>query len=142
MRADEHAVASRSTRQRGAIQQVIAEAGRPLSPQEILALAQERVPNLGIATVYRNLKLLVDAQQLVVVELPGYSPRFEAVGQLPHHHFQCRDCDRVFDVPHAEGDSVHAVPRGFKVEHHELTLYGVCRDCGRSSRQREPRRQR
>ena len=50
----------RSTRQRSAIRQVIDEARRPLSPPEVLELAQQQVAAMGMATVYRNLKLLLD----------------------------------------------------------------------------------
>ena len=45
----------RETRQRRAIRHVIEEAGRPLSPHEVLKGAQV-YPRLGIATVYRTLK--------------------------------------------------------------------------------------
>ena len=46
------AIMERSTRQRTAIRETLAEAGRPLSPQEILTAAHAQVPGLGIATVY------------------------------------------------------------------------------------------
>ena len=49
----------RSTRQRRAIREAFLEAGRPLSPQEVLELARKKVPSLGLATVYRTLKGLV-----------------------------------------------------------------------------------
>ena len=68
----------RSTRQRSAIRQTIAAAGRPLSPQEVLQAAQTQVPGLSLATVYRNLKLLQDAAEVSVVSLPGDSPRYES----------------------------------------------------------------
>ena len=42
---------SRKTPQREAIREAIEAADRPLSPQEILELAQRAVPQLGIATV-------------------------------------------------------------------------------------------
>ena len=41
-----------------AIRQVLKNAGRPLSPQEIFNMSQREVTGLGIATVYRNLKSL------------------------------------------------------------------------------------
>jgi hypothetical protein len=43
----------RNTRQRSAIRDAIAQAERPLLPQEVLDAAQRAVPGLGIATVYR-----------------------------------------------------------------------------------------
>ena len=119
----------RSTRQRSAIRQVIDEAHRPLSPPEVLALAQQQVAALGMATVYRNLKLLLDEGAVQMVTLPGDSPRYESAGHAHHHHFQCEACGRVFDVHACPGDLSGMAPAGFQVHHHELTLYGQCADC-------------
>lgn len=119
----------RNTRQRSAIRDAIARADRPLLPQEVLDAAQQEVPGLGIATVYRNLKALVEEGELQAVHLPGENPRFERVGHQHHHHFQCRQCQRVFDVHACPGDLGQLAPKGFTVEHHDLTLYGRCSDC-------------
>lgn len=119
----------RNTRQRTAIRDAIARADRPLLPQEVLDAAQQAVPGLGIATVYRNLKQLVEDGELQPVNLPGENVRYEAVGHLHHHHFQCRQCQRVFDVHACPGDLSRLAPQGFTVEDHELTLYGRCSTC-------------
>jgi Fur family transcriptional regulator, ferric uptake regulator len=135
----------RNTRQRNAIRDAIAQAERPLLPQEILDAAQAEVPGLGIATVYRNLKALVGEAQLQAVNLPGENPRFELVGHHHHHHFQCRQCQRVFDVHACPGDLGRLAPPGFTVEDHDLTLYGRCKDCpvpAASTAKRKPHRHR
>jgi Fur family ferric uptake transcriptional regulator len=119
----------RSTRQRAAIRDAISAAGRPLLPQEVLDAAQTQVPGLGIATVYRNLKALLEDGELQTVALPGENLRYEPVGHAHHHHFQCTACDRVFDVHACPGNLARLAPAGFSVESHDLTLYGRCRDC-------------
>jgi Fur family ferric uptake transcriptional regulator len=121
----------RSTRQRTAISSVIDAAGRPLSTQEVLDAAQIDVPTLGLATVYRNLKLLVDSGDIAAVTLPGDSPRYESTlhAHEHHHHFQCTTCKRVFDVHDCPGDLAGLAPKGFTVERHDLTLYGRCDEC-------------
>ena len=119
----------RNTRQRSAIRDAIAQACRPLLPQEVLDAAQLQAPGLGIATVYRNLKALVEEGELRPVNLPGENPRFELSGHRHHHHFQCRQCQRVFDVHACPGDLSAMAPQGFTVEDHDLTLYGRCKDC-------------
>ncbi|MFM7507657.1 MAG: transcriptional repressor, partial [Rubrivivax sp.] len=50
----------RNTRQRTAIRDALQRARRPLLPQEVLLAAQAQAPRLGLATVYRNLKTLVE----------------------------------------------------------------------------------
>ena len=119
----------RSTRQRSAIRGAVESAGRPLSAPEILQNAQAEAPSLSIATVYRNLKHLVDDGVLLQVILPGENPRYELAHQGHHHHFQCRSCRRVFDVHACPGGLQHLAPPGFTIDGHELTLYGTCAEC-------------
>lgn len=127
-------VIERSTRQRSAIRSAVDTAGRPLLAQEVLELAQQEVPGLGLATVYRNLKSLTEAAELRVVQLPGENPRYERMGHHHHHHFQCRACGKVFDVHACPGDLSKLAPPGFTVDDHEITLYGRCAGCAEPAR--------
>jgi Fur family ferric uptake transcriptional regulator len=128
------AVAQRGTRQKAAIRSVIDGSARPLLPQEILEAAQQEVAALSIATVYRNLKLLAEAEEIRAVELPGEAPRYESARHGHHHHFQCRTCARVFDVHACPGNFSALAPKGFRVDAHELTLYGQCADCRQAAK--------
>jgi Fur family ferric uptake transcriptional regulator len=121
----------RMTRQRAAICLVIQAAKRPLSPREVLEQARAAVRAVGLATVYRNLKLLVAEGAVKVIELPGETPRYEAAPSAHHHHFQCTSCRRIYDVPGCPGNLRRLAPRGFTVEDHDLTLYGRCSACGK-----------
>ena len=102
-------------------------------PSEIHEAALREVPAMGIATVYRNLKQLIEDGEIQAVELPGEPPRYEMAGHKHHHHFRCNACQRVFDVHACPGNMQKLAPPGFTVEAHELTLYGTCGDCRRSS---------
>ena len=119
----------RATRQNTAIRAAIEAAGRPLTPTEVLDEARRQVAALGLATVYRNLKALVDAGVAQVVTLPGEVPRYEMARLHHHHHFRCDTCQRVFDVLQCPGDLSALAPPGFAVARHEITLYGQCSDC-------------
>ncbi|MEM9291417.1 MAG: transcriptional repressor [Acidobacteriota bacterium] len=120
---------SRRTQQRTAIREALVRTGRPLSPQEVLEVAQEDVPSLGIATVYRNLRFLVDEGVIKTVDLPGSGSRFEVADLAHHHHFHCQNCDRVFDLHSCPGDLGNLVPDGYVLESHEIILYGSCPSC-------------
>ena len=119
----------RDTRQRRAIRQVIEEADRPLSPLEVLKVAQVHTPRLGIATVYRTLKGLVAAGWLVQVELPGEPPRYEMARKAHHHHFQCRTCGQIYDIAGCPENVQLLTPPGFLLEGHSMVLYGRCATC-------------
>ena len=124
----------KNTRQRAAIAETVHGAQRPLLPREILERARRHVPTLSLATVYRNLKLLVDDGALQVVHLPGEVARYEPAGGGHHHHFRCRHCERVFDIPGCAGHLDAMLPRGFTAEDHEITFYGRCAECQRRGR--------
>jgi len=119
----------RSTRQRSALLTVLRQAARPLLAQELLTLSQDLVPGLGQATVYRNLKAMVEDGVLAPVMLPGENPRYELAGLQHHHHFKCQRCGKVFDVAGCPGAMASMAPPGFSVTAHDLTLYGQCAGC-------------
>ena len=121
--------AERSTRQRVAIMSAIGSAGRPLSPLEVLHAARRMVKALGMATVYRNLKRLAAQGSVQAITLPGERARYELRESAHHHHFQCTRCRRVFDVLGCPGNLRGLAPRGFRVERHDVTLYGRCSEC-------------
>lgn len=124
-------VGERSTRQRAAIRMAMVAEGRPMTPPEILEAAKQHVPKLGIATVYRNIKAMVDAGEIATVPLPGDRLYYELAhcAEHHHHHFRCNQCERVFDVLGCSDGFASLVPDGFKVQSHDLTLYGVCAEC-------------
>ena len=124
----------RNTRQRRAIRRALAEADRPLAPEEVLDTAQTECPGMGIATVYRTLKGLADDGWLVRVELPGMPDRFERAGKGHHHHFHCRGCGKVFEVDDCLEEIRLLPPAGFVVEDHEVVFYGRCPTCVKESR--------
>lgn len=121
----------RKTRQRAAIREAFESSGRPLSPEEVLAHAQRTVDGLGIATVYRNIRALVEEGWLTAVDLPGESSRYELGGKGHHHHFHCRACGRVFELQGCGATFRGMVPPGFQVTGHEIVLYGYCESCPR-----------
>jgi Fur family ferric uptake transcriptional regulator len=130
LRLDYHfEVMQRDTKQRQAIRRAIDEAGRPLSPREVLEAARVHQPGLGIATVYRTLKALVEEGALTQVELPGEPPRYETHGKRHHHHFHCRACDRVYELEGCPEGLRSLTPAGFSLESHEVVLYGRCAAC-------------
>lgn len=119
----------RNTRQRQAIRQVFEDADRPLGPQEVLRASQTYAPGIGIATVYRTLKALVAEGWLESVALPGEPSRYEMSGKTHHHHFCCRACDRVYEINGCLTNLQQLTPHGFRLEDHEVVLYGTCDTC-------------
>lgn len=122
-------VQKRNTKQKAALRAAFEAMGRPLSAEEALEAAAAEVPGLGIATVYRLIRAGLEEEWLKAVEIPGQAPRYELSGKDHHHHFQCRACDRVFELEGCPGDFKKLVPKGFTLEDHEIMLFGKCVEC-------------
>jgi len=120
---------ARNTKQRSAIRYALEEANRPLSLQEILVLATRRTEGVGISTVYRVVKDLMEESLIVSVAVPGEPARYEVAGKSHHHHFKCNDCDRVFEIYGCPGKLNDIVPSGFQLETHEIFFSGKCPSC-------------
>ena len=120
----------RKTRQRDAIREVFEEHARPMGPVDVHEFAKSKVPGMGIATVYRNLKALIDEEYLTTIELPGIGGLlYERADKHHHHYFYCRECNRFFDIEACPGDLNKLLPTGFALENHEIMLSGLCDQC-------------
>jgi Fur family transcriptional regulator, ferric uptake regulator len=121
----------RRTRQRESVRSAIESATRPLRADEVLLLARHHVPELGLATVYRTLKLLVDEGELTEVKLRSGATRYEPVQREHDSYFLCDGCSRAFPVEAAVANEL-ALPDGFQMRRREVTLLGTCPSCSES----------
>ena len=122
----------RNTPQREAIEAVFEKTQRPLSVDEVLALAREQIKSVDPATVYRNLGRMVEEGWLERVTLPSKGVLYELKHTEHHHHFHCRSCDRAFELPGCGLNPTQQAPRDFLVEKHDVFLYGLCPGCVKS----------
>jgi Fur family transcriptional regulator, ferric uptake regulator len=120
----------RNTQQKIVIRETFVRANRPLSPEEALQTAQQHHSTVGIATIYRNIRALIKEGWLQPVEVPGDSTRYEVAGKGHHHHFQCNDCGRLYDLEGCVAKSRPKLPKGFRASGHEFYVYGTCARCG------------
>ena len=90
------------------------------------------LPRVGRATVYRTVKLLVDAGLLCKTALEGGAPRYRLGPHAHHHHLVCVSCGAIRDFARCNVDKMverveHAA--GFQVLSHRVEIYGLCPRC-------------
>ena len=129
------------TNQRLLVLQVLAEHHEQhMTAEDIFELVKEDYPEIGLATIYRTVQLLLEMQLVDRIILDDGCVRYE-IGDFcdertePHHHHHhliCRDCGSVMEFrddllenleDHIEKET------GFHVMDHELKFYGQCRKC-------------
>ncbi len=123
------------TRQKQVLGEVLARANRPLTPTEICEAARRELPSLGIATVYRAIRQFVSEGRVRAIEVPGAAPHYESItaDHQHHHFFLCQQCKQLFELAGCLGGLRSLAPKGFRVQHHEIVLYGDCATCSRRS---------
>ncbi len=127
------------TRQRLAILEVLAEQdGRHMTTEDIYDLVRKEFPEIGIATVYRTVQLLLEMQLVDRIELNDGCVRYEIGRQFSgeeghyHHHLVCKSCGKILSF---DEDLLDELERqienktGFQIWDHELKFYGMCKDC-------------
>jgi len=89
---------------------------------------RKELPNISLATVYRNLNLLAESGEINEVLCDGQL-RFDA-NRDEHFHFICRSCKGIFDIDEARVASPDfKLPRGYVVQDVRMDFYGICPSC-------------
>lgn len=108
-----------------------------MTAEEIHRLARGQISSLGISTVYRSIRGMLEEQQLVSVDFPGQPPRYELPTGKVHSHFICSRCEKVFDLARPPGISGISLPAGFHLHGYEFVVFGFCADCEREEAERK-----
>lgn len=121
------------TPQRKAIVETLLETEGHFSADEFHALVKEKMPELGAATTYRTLKLLVDSGLADSFTPSGGGSLYEQkYGRAHHDHLICVRCEKkieIYDVDIELQQIELATKHGFDLTRHRMILYGVCPDC-------------
>lgn len=128
--------AFRLTPQRQAIMEILlSNTGEHLNAEEIFKAAREKFPDLGLATVYRTLELLVDLGVVNKIQFNEECSRYEYnpdSDKHSHHHLICLKCGGITEFDEDLLDELEkkiARQNNFTVTDHCLRFYGYCAKC-------------
>lgn len=106
------------------------------SAESLYREIRKEYPRISFATVYNTLSRLAEAGKIQQLDIDPNKKRFDPCG-VPHHHFYCKRCGRVFDLDQGSSLVMDLHPLklksvgGHKVEGVQLNFKGVCKDCRR-----------
>ncbi|MCV7194748.1 Fur family transcriptional regulator [Mycolicibacterium brumae] len=125
--------ATRSTRQRAAITDLLDSVSEFRSAQELHDELRRRGENIGLTTVYRTLQTMAAANQVDTLRTDnGESVYRVCSGPHHHHHLVCRSCGATVEV---DGPAVEtwasevAAAHGFSDVSHTIEIFGTCPAC-------------
>jgi Fe2+ or Zn2+ uptake regulation protein len=127
---------ARNTKQRQVILEVLRGTNTHPTADWLYQKVRERIPNVSLGTVYRNLGVLKDQEVIQELRHAGCQSRYDGNPQ-PHYHFFCLDCGRVDNVsiPYcAETEkSIKKAMSGYDIKGHNTEFYGLCPDCTKNN---------
>ena len=125
------------TEQRKVIVKVLSESTDHPDVESVYSRASKVDKRIGIATVYRTIKLFEDNNLLEKHEFKGYSSRYETVRENHHHLIDVRS-GNVKEFRNTLVDAMQkqvAKEMGFKLNDYRLELYAVPIESKRSKKQ-------
>ena len=119
----------RSTPQRYAVMAFLMEQTRHPTAAEIFEAVNRVDSRSSRATIYNNLRDLVQAGLVREVAMEGRAARFDAKG-IRHHHFICDRCGNIEDMEWYDVPRPAAASLGKRVLREcELIFRGLCTKC-------------
>lgn len=139
-----HDAGFRVTNQRKIILEAVAyQVGWHVHPKDVYSYVQERDKSIGLATVYRTLKMLEDMDLLNKIYMMGMQEDHEMEHGKHHYHVICLKCGSIVDISDSTFDEIRShVKReyGFETTQIKMSIYGLCEDCRRISKLENPQK--
>jgi len=121
----------KATFQRMNILEVIEKIGH-MSVDDIYEEVTKVHPSLSLATIYKNIILMMERGVLVEVPISGQKSKYE-LSKADHMHLICTECGEVEDKSCLETTDkiLHDLTEQehFKLNKRQINLYGVCKEC-------------
>lgn len=109
------------------------KADRHITVEDLYGILQKKSPDIGYATVHRNLKLMCECGLAEEMKIGGQKARYEQTHGHEHHdHLICTKCGRLIEVKDERIERLQdelAEAKGFTPRRHKLEIYGLCRTC-------------
>lgn len=109
------------------------------TPESLYLCIKEKYPelNLGIATVYRTLNLLEEANIVTSLSFGSQGKKFELANKPHHDHMICKGCGKIIEfedsVIERKQEQI-AKEHNFKLTGHLMQLYGLCSECSKKAK--------
>nr|WP_239544660.1 peroxide-responsive transcriptional repressor PerR [Virgibacillus halotolerans] len=121
----------RITPQRHAVLEFLLNSMTHPTADEIYKALESKFPNMSVATVYNNLRVLREIGLVRELTYGDSSSRFDC-STTEHYHIICDVCGKIVDFHYPSLDEVESLAEqvtGFDVSYHRLEIYGTCEKC-------------
>ena len=126
-----------ATQQRLKLAEIVFSHHQHFTAEDLIGWARKAMRGVGRVTVYRTLKVLVDAGLVEERSFRRDRVVYEhVIGHRHHDHMVCLGCQEIieFSNPRIEEEQERSArAHQFTIVHHHHTLFGYCLKCGRDA---------
>lgn len=105
---------------------------------DLYDLVRKKHPQIGLATLYRTMRVICDAGLARETDFGGGIRRFEhKYKHQHHHHLVCLECDKIIEISSGKIEEIQrqlAKKHGFTIVRDTMEIYGICRVCKRKEK--------
>ena len=127
------------SKQREQILDIFLKTEKHLTVDDLCQLVRKKNPRVGLATVYRAMRVICGAGLAREVDFGDGVRRFEHEYRHQHHdHLVCLKCGRVIEVMSPEIKKLQerlAKKHNFTPVRRRMKIFGTCRTCKRKKTQ-------
>lgn len=116
------------SKQRAEILRIITNSDKHLTAEEIFIQCKNEGTNISIATVYRNLKILLKQGAIKKLQITGEPDRFDKTVN-EHDHVVCEKCGEIQDIYLEDLKEILESKTGMKINSYSLCMKYICPKC-------------
>ncbi len=122
----------KKSKQRDEILEILSKKNYHPTAEDIYTQVKRKLPNVGIATIYRNLEQLNRMGTVLKIDLPDGAACYDG-NMEKHDHIICSECGKITDVwlNHDISDYVDfkkKIPE-YTVTGYSIDFQGICKKC-------------
>jgi len=121
------------SQQREQILDIFLKTEKHLSIDELYSLVKRKYPKIGLATVYRSIKVICEAGLAREADFGDGVKRFEHKYQHQHHHHLiCQNCGKIIEITCPEIEKLQqklAKQHDFSPSKGTIEIFGICKTC-------------
>ena len=130
-------MAKKLTKKQQKILRLIKDSAKEMSAQDLHFQLKEQGVGIGLATVYRSLKILKIEGEIQERITPDSESFYSLINSVEHHnhHLNCVHCGESYlmdSCPLNHQISEWCNEQQFKVFYHTLEFFGLCEACQKS----------
>ena len=123
----------KSSKQRDMILQYMRGIDGHVTPEQVFQALNQGDTKISLATVYRNLNILVEMNEIKKIAHPIEGYQYDKTC-VPHYHLHCTKCDRILDLDIPFDEQLNHLMEektGLHITTHSMMAEGICEECAK-----------